>query len=66
MDARLLAAIDTGIGDVTRILSAIEQVDPHAARQFLPLIYDELRRLTTDLPNRGASWCTKDSITTGW
>ena len=31
--------------DVTRILSAIEQGDPHAAEQLLPLIYDELRAL---------------------
>jgi RNA polymerase sigma factor (TIGR02999 family) len=31
--------------DVTRILSAIEQGDPHAADQLLPLVYDELRRL---------------------
>jgi RNA polymerase sigma factor (TIGR02999 family) len=31
--------------DVTRILSAIEQGDPHAAEQLLPLIYDELRQL---------------------
>ncbi len=31
--------------DVTRILSAIEQGDPHAAAQLLPLVYDELRRL---------------------
>jgi RNA polymerase sigma factor (TIGR02999 family) len=31
--------------EVTRILSAIEQGDPHAAEQFLPLVYDELRRL---------------------
>src|SRR5690349_19595680 len=31
--------------DVTRILSAIEQGDPHAAEQLLPLVYDELRRL---------------------
>jgi RNA polymerase sigma factor (TIGR02999 family) len=30
---------------VTRILSAIEQGDPHAAEQLLPLVYDELRRL---------------------
>jgi hypothetical protein len=26
-------------------LSAIEQGDPHAAEQLLPLVYDELRRL---------------------
>jgi RNA polymerase sigma factor (TIGR02999 family) len=31
--------------DVTRILSAIEQGDSHAAEQLLPLVYDELRRL---------------------
>jgi RNA polymerase sigma factor (TIGR02999 family) len=31
--------------DVTRILSAIEEGDPHAAEQLLPLVYDELRRL---------------------
>jgi RNA polymerase sigma factor (TIGR02999 family) len=31
--------------DVTRILSAIEQGDPHAAAQLLPLVYDELRQL---------------------
>src|SRR2546426_10896250 len=31
--------------DVTRILSAIEQGDPHAAEELLPLVYDELRKL---------------------
>src|SRR5689334_24294958 len=31
--------------DVTRILCAIEQGDPSAAEQLLPLVYDELRRL---------------------
>ena len=31
--------------DVTHILNAIEQGDPHAAEQLLPLIYDELRKL---------------------
>jgi RNA polymerase sigma factor (TIGR02999 family) len=31
--------------DVTRILSAIEQGDPHAAEQLLPLVYEELRQL---------------------
>jgi RNA polymerase sigma factor (TIGR02999 family) len=30
---------------VTRILSAIEHGDPHAAEQLLPLVYDELRSL---------------------
>jgi RNA polymerase sigma factor (TIGR02999 family) len=31
--------------EVTRILSAIEQGDPHAAAELLPLVYDELRKL---------------------
>jgi RNA polymerase sigma factor (TIGR02999 family) len=31
--------------EVTRVLSAIEQGDPHAAEQLLPLVYDELRKL---------------------
>ena len=31
--------------DVTRILSAIEQGEPCAAEQLLPLVYDELRTL---------------------
>jgi RNA polymerase sigma factor (TIGR02999 family) len=33
------------MSDVTHILSAIEQGDPHAAAQLLPLVYDELRKL---------------------
>jgi RNA polymerase sigma factor (TIGR02999 family) len=33
------------MSDVTRILSAIEQGDPSAAEQLLPLVYDELRKL---------------------
>jgi RNA polymerase sigma factor (TIGR02999 family) len=33
------------MSDVTRILSAIEEGDPHAAEQLLPLVYEELRRL---------------------
>src|SRR5262245_46170338 len=33
------------MSDVTRILSAIEQGDPHAAEQLLPLVYEELRNL---------------------
>jgi RNA polymerase sigma factor (TIGR02999 family) len=34
--------------EVTRILSAMEQGDPHAAEQLLPLVYDELRKLATE------------------
>ena len=33
------------MSDVTRILSAIEQGDPQASEQLLPLVYDELRKL---------------------
>jgi RNA polymerase sigma factor (TIGR02999 family) len=33
------------MSDVTRILSAIEQGDPQASEQLLPLVYEELRRL---------------------
>lgn len=34
-----------GMSDVTRVLSAIEQGDPQAAEELLPLVYDELRKL---------------------
>jgi RNA polymerase sigma factor (TIGR02999 family) len=33
------------MSDVTQILAAIEQGDPQAAEQLLPLVYEELRRL---------------------
>jgi hypothetical protein len=33
------------MNEVTRVLSAIEGGDPHAAEQLLPLAYEELRRL---------------------
>jgi RNA polymerase sigma factor (TIGR02999 family) len=33
------------VSDVTHILTAIEQGDPHAADKLLPLVYDELRKL---------------------
>jgi RNA polymerase sigma factor (TIGR02999 family) len=33
------------MNEVTHILSAIEQGDPRAAEQLLPLVYDELRKL---------------------
>jgi RNA polymerase sigma factor (TIGR02999 family) len=31
--------------EITRILSAMDEGDPHAADQLLPLVYDELRKL---------------------
>src|SRR5437588_12308169 len=33
------------MSQLTRILSAIEEGDPHAAEQLLPLVYEELRQL---------------------
>ena len=36
------------MSDVTRILSAIEQGDPRAAEQLLPLVYDALRKLAAE------------------
>src|SRR5262245_16348095 len=36
------------MSEVTRILSAIEQGDAHAAEQLLPLVYDELRKLAAE------------------
>src|SRR5262245_17065032 len=33
------------MNEVTRVLSAIEHGEPHAAEQLLPLVYQELRKL---------------------
>jgi RNA polymerase sigma factor (TIGR02999 family) len=33
------------VSEVTRLLSAIEQGDPHASGELLPLVYHELRKL---------------------
>ena len=33
------------MGDVTRILEAIDEGDPSASEELLPIVYDELRRL---------------------
>ena len=33
------------MNEVTRVLSAIKEGDPHAAEQLLPLVYQELRQL---------------------
>jgi RNA polymerase sigma factor (TIGR02999 family) len=40
------------MSDVTRILSAIDQGDPRASEQLLPLVYDELRRLAAQKLSR--------------
>ncbi|MCB9850635.1 MAG: sigma-70 family RNA polymerase sigma factor [Phycisphaerales bacterium] len=34
--------------DITQILNAVDQGDPHAAEQLLPLVYEELRKLAHD------------------
>src|SRR5262245_33453609 len=36
------------MSEVTRILSAIEAGDPHAAEHLLPLVYGELRKLAAE------------------
>jgi RNA polymerase sigma factor (TIGR02999 family) len=36
------------MSDATAILNAIEQGDPNAAEQLLPLVYDELRKLAAE------------------
>ena len=33
------------MSDVTRLLDAVEQGDPKAAEELLPLVYEELRKL---------------------
>jgi RNA polymerase sigma factor (TIGR02999 family) len=35
------------VSDVTRVLEVLNQGDPHAADQLLPLVYEELRKLAT-------------------
>src|SRR5262245_59512056 len=36
------------MSEFTRILGALEQGDPHAAAQLLPLVYEELRNLAAE------------------
>jgi RNA polymerase sigma factor (TIGR02999 family) len=36
---------ECSMNEVTRILEAVEQGDPRAVKQLLPLVYDELRKL---------------------
>src|SRR6516162_11627780 len=47
--------------EATRILSAIEQGQPHAAAQLLPLVYDELRQLAAARLAREAPGNTLDA-----
>ena len=41
------SAILSFMADITQILSQIEQGDPSAAEQLLPLVYEELRKLAS-------------------
>jgi RNA polymerase sigma factor (TIGR02999 family) len=43
-----------GMSDVSQLLNALEQGDPHAANQLLPLVYNELRRLAAHKLGREA------------
>ena len=49
------------MSDVTRVLSAIEQGDPSAAEQLLPLVYDELRKLAASNMSREKPGQTLDA-----
>lgn len=44
-DAESVSESATNASDVTRILSAIQNGNAQAAKELLPLVYDELRRL---------------------
>jgi RNA polymerase sigma factor (TIGR02999 family) len=47
--------------EVTRILTAIDEGDPMAAEQLLPLVYGELRRLAAEKLDREASGQTLEA-----
>jgi RNA polymerase sigma factor (TIGR02999 family) len=49
------------MNDVTRILEAIEQGDPRASEQLLPLVYQELRRLAAQKLARESPGQTLDA-----
>ena len=50
------------MSEVTRILSAIEQGNPHEEEQLLPLVYEELRQLAAQRLGRTAdiAWLEAD------
>src|SRR3954452_15096101 len=49
------------MGDLTRVLDAVAAGDPHAARELLPLVYAELRRLAAQRLAREAPGQTLDA-----
>jgi len=42
-----VVGLDEGVSEVTRILDRVQQGDPQAAEQLLPLVYGELRKLAS-------------------
>jgi hypothetical protein len=50
----------TPMQEVTRILSAIEQGDPYAAAQLLPLVYDDH---PGDMPGAGGGTSARCCLT---
>jgi hypothetical protein len=48
------------MNEVTRLLNAVDQGDPQAAEQLLPLVYDELRKLAAQRRSEsaGGHWKT--------
>jgi hypothetical protein len=57
--------IVTVMSDVTRILHAIHQGDPHAASQLLQLVCEELRELAAQKLAREAPGQTLDATAHG-
>jgi RNA polymerase sigma factor (TIGR02999 family) len=49
------------MSDVTHLLNGIDQGDPHAASQLLPLVYEELRLLARNKLAREAPGQTLDA-----
>ena len=45
MEVLIVVIVETAMPDVTRILNRIEEGDPRAADELLPIVYGELRRL---------------------
>jgi hypothetical protein len=50
------------MSDVTRILSAIEQGDSHAANELLPLVYGRLVPCKTALLSRPEQPCRHEDV----
>jgi len=50
------------MSEVTRILDAIEEGDPHAGEQLLPLVYEEMRQLAAQKLGPQASSIRERSV----